>query len=155
MPAHRAGLRSASLRSLDDLVEVVAALLACEPSAVELLDRTFLELVGQPSRRGTAAVEAMLLVEIERDDPGSLRPGGGARRGRGAAVGRRRGHGVSPRRAPSGSGQLRHAASPILAGLPEDRRSLQVIEDGCVPVERMGDYIRSRAASAAAGATSR
>ncbi len=38
---------------------------------------------------------------------------------------------------------VRHAASPILAGLPEQRRSLQVIEDGCVPVERLGDYIRA------------
>jgi FAD/FMN-containing dehydrogenase len=38
---------------------------------------------------------------------------------------------------------VRHAASPILAGLPEERRSLQVIEDACVPVERMGDYIRA------------
>ena len=38
---------------------------------------------------------------------------------------------------------LRHAASPILAGLPESRRSLQVIEDGCVPVERMGEYVRA------------
>jgi FAD/FMN-containing dehydrogenase len=38
---------------------------------------------------------------------------------------------------------IRHAASPILAGLPENRRSLQVIEDACVPVERMGDYISS------------
>ena len=33
---------------------------------------------------------------------------------------------------------IRHAASPILAGLPEDRRSLQVIEDACVPVETDG-----------------
>jgi FAD/FMN-containing dehydrogenase len=38
--------------------------------------------------------------------------------------------------------ELRHAASPILAGLPEDRRSLQVIEDACLPIERMGEYIR-------------
>ena len=38
---------------------------------------------------------------------------------------------------------IRHAASPILAGLPEDRRSLQVIEDACVPLEQMGDYIRA------------
>jgi FAD/FMN-containing dehydrogenase len=47
---------------------------------------------------------------------------------------------------------LRHAASPILAGLPGDRRSLQVIEDGCVPVERMGAYVRAvRDAAAALG----
>jgi FAD/FMN-containing dehydrogenase len=38
--------------------------------------------------------------------------------------------------------EIRHAASPILAGLPETRRSLQVIEDGCVPVARVGEYIR-------------
>ena len=39
--------------------------------------------------------------------------------------------------------ELRHAASPILAGLPQDRRSLQVIEDACVPLEKMGDYVRT------------
>jgi FAD/FMN-containing dehydrogenase len=44
---------------------------------------------------------------------------------------------------------IRHAASPILAGLPEDRRSLQVIEDACVPIERMGEYIRIVRRSAA------
>jgi len=38
---------------------------------------------------------------------------------------------------------IRHAASPILAGLPEERRSLQVIEDGCVPVARLGEYVRA------------
>jgi FAD/FMN-containing dehydrogenase len=38
---------------------------------------------------------------------------------------------------------IRHAASPILARLPDNRRSLQVIEDACVPVERMGEYIRA------------
>ena len=36
---------------------------------------------------------------------------------------------------------IRHAASPILAGLAENRRSLQVIEDGCVPLNRVGEYI--------------
>ena len=44
---------------------------------------------------------------------------------------------------------ISHAASPILAGLPENRRSLQVIEDGCVPVERMGEYIAAVRRSAA------
>ncbi|HEY7613434.1 MAG TPA: FAD-linked oxidase C-terminal domain-containing protein, partial [Gemmatimonadales bacterium] len=42
--------------------------------------------------------------------------------------------------------------SPLLAGLPEERRSLQVIEDACVPLEQMGDYIRAvRRAGAARG----
>src|SRR5690606_8041248 len=47
---------------------------------------------------------------------------------------------------------IRHAASPILAGLPETRRSLQVIEDGCVPIDQLGSYVRGvRQAAAARG----
>ena len=140
-PAHRAGLR-VELRSLDDLVKVVAALLTCEPSAVELLDRTFLDLIRRTEvGEGLAGAEAILLVEIERDDPRSLRE----------AVAQAS-EGVRPWAAAVDTAltaatsarlwELRHAASPILAGLPEDRRSLQVIEDGCVPLERMGEYIR-------------
>src|SRR5690606_23886944 len=36
---------------------------------------------------------------------------------------------------------IRHAASPILAAIRDGRRSLQVIEDGCVPVGRLGEYL--------------
>jgi FAD/FMN-containing dehydrogenase len=140
-PAHRAGLR-VELRSLDDLVKVVAALVACEPSAVELLDRTFLDLIRRTEvGEGLAAAEAILLVEIERDDPRALQE----------AVAKAS-EGVRPWAAAVDTAltaassarlwELRHAASPILAGLPEDRRSLQVIEDACVPLERMGEYIR-------------
>jgi FAD/FMN-containing dehydrogenase len=140
-PAHRAGLRI-ELRSLDDLVKVVAALLACEPSAVELLDRTFLELVSHTDiGEGLAAVEAMLLVEIERDDLRSLRQAVA----RAADTVRPWAGAVDTALTAESAArlwELRHAASPILAGLPEDRRSLQVIEDACVPLERMGDYIR-------------
>ncbi|HEY9507016.1 MAG TPA: FAD-binding oxidoreductase [Gemmatimonadales bacterium] len=140
-PAHRAGLR-VELRSLDDLVKVVSALLACEPSAVELLDRTFLDLVRHTEvGEGLAAAEAILLVEIERDDPRSLRETVAKAsedvRPWAAAVDTALTAASSAR-----LWELRHAASPILARLPEDRRSLQVIEDGCVPLERMGEYIR-------------
>lgn len=38
--------------------------------------------------------------------------------------------------------RVRHAASPILARLPDTQRSLQVIEDGVVPPSRLADYIR-------------
>jgi FAD/FMN-containing dehydrogenase len=141
-PAHRAGVR-VELRSLDDLVKVVAALLACEPSAVELLDRTFLDLVRHTDiGEGMAGVEAILLVEIERDDAPDLQravaEAADTVRPWAAAVDTA----LTPESA-ARLWELRHAASPILAGLPEDRRSLQVIEDACVPVERMGDYIRT------------
>jgi FAD/FMN-containing dehydrogenase len=140
-PAHRAGLRI-ELRSLDDLVKVVAALLAFEPSAVELLDRTFLELVSRTDiGEGLARAEAMLLVEIEREDPRTLRRAVT----QAADTVRRWAAAVDTALTAESAArlwELRHAASPILTGLPEDRRSLQVIEDACVPVERMGDYIR-------------
>ncbi|MBA3316469.1 MAG: FAD-binding oxidoreductase [Gemmatimonadales bacterium] len=140
-PACRAGLRI-ELHSLDHLVKVVAALLAGEPSAVELLDRTFLELVSHTDiGGGLSGVEAILLVEWERDDPRALRQAVAQ-----AADTVRPWAAVVDTALTAESAtrlwELRHAASPILAGLPEDRRSLQVIEDACVPIERMGDYIR-------------
>jgi FAD/FMN-containing dehydrogenase len=141
-PGHRAGLR-VELRSLDDLVKVVAALVAVEPSAVELLDRTFLELVSHTEiGEGLAKSDAILLVEIERDDERALRlavdRASEAVRPWAAAVDTA----LTPESA-ARLWELRHAASPILAGLPEDRRSLQVIEDACLPLDRMGDYIRT------------
>jgi len=142
LPGARAGLR-VGLRTLDQLGDAVAALLPYEPSAVELLDRTFLELVGEPGP------EAVLLVEMERSDEAGARDAV-----REAAVA------VAPFAATVDTGltqaaaerlwALRHAASPILAGLPDTRRSLQVIEDGCVPIPRMGEYIRAVREAAAA-----
>jgi FAD/FMN-containing dehydrogenase len=141
VPAHRAALRI-GLRSLDDLVKVVAALLAAEPSATELLDRTFLDLIGGGEEDLTLrGAEAVLLVEIERSAARELR----------AAVDlaveavRSTAASVDTALSPAAAERLwavRHAASPILARLPDTRRSLQVIEDACVPIERMGDYIR-------------
>ena len=37
---------------------------------------------------------------------------------------------------------LRHAASPVLARLDPALKSIQVIEDGCVPPARLADYVR-------------
>lgn len=141
VPEHRAALRI-GLRSLDDLVKVVASLLAAEPSAIELLDRTFLDLISSaeedPALQGA---EAVLLVEVERSDLRELRAAvdlaAEAVRSTAASVDT----GLSPAAVQRLWG-IRHAASPILARLPETRRSLQVIEDACVPVERMSDYIR-------------
>jgi FAD/FMN-containing dehydrogenase len=142
IPPCRAGLR-VGLRSLDDLVAAVAMLLAQEPSAVELLDRSFLDLVrGADLDAALGGAEAILLVELERSDQDALR--------RAVEVA---GEAVAPwatqvdtalsATAAERLWALRHAASPILARLPEERRSLQVIEDACLPTERMGEYIRS------------
>jgi FAD/FMN-containing dehydrogenase len=144
VPPFRAGLR-VHLPSLDRLTDVIRALNPCEPSALELLDRTFLDLVGAARWGGVSqgfVPEAILLVELERGDPEALRK---VLAEVTEAI-ERWTISIETAYSPPEAERLwsiRHAASPILAGLPEDRRSLQVIEDGCVPVERMGEYIAS------------
>jgi FAD/FMN-containing dehydrogenase len=142
IPPFRAGLR-VHLASLDRLSDVVSALNPCEPSALELLDRTFLDLIGAGTPGGVSdgfVPEAILLVELERSDPEALRRvlAGASEAIQGWATS------IETAYTPPEAERLwaiRHAASPILAGLPKDRRSLQVIEDACVPVDRMGEYI--------------
>jgi len=68
LPATRAGLRVA-LRSLDALGDAVAALLEHQPSAVELLDRTFLELVGDtPLLLREGASQRLRRAELQRHE---------------------------------------------------------------------------------------
>ena len=143
VPECRAGMR-VQLPSLDHLHEVVEAINQHEPSALELLDRSFLDLVGSSYRVAAGVgskVEALLLVEFEREQQEALDQALALTEN---AV---MPWAVSVDVAYSGDADrlwaIRHAASPILAGLPEDRRSLQVIEDACVPIERMGEYIGS------------
>jgi FAD/FMN-containing dehydrogenase len=152
IPAARAGLRVA-LGRLDQLEDAVVALVALDPSAVELLDRTFLDLVREHSAAGREAVgvpegtEAVLLVEFERDDATQLRGvvGDAVRAVKEFATD------IATALTPEEEQQLwalRHAASPILASLPAERRSLQVIEDGCVPLARLGEYAAAIRAAA-------
>jgi FAD/FMN-containing dehydrogenase len=124
-----------TLGSLDDIAPAVLALRPLEPSALELLDRTYLELA--PSSVGGAiprSTEAVLLAEFE----GEGRGGGARERVRGIAL--------SIEMAAQGEAAdrlwaLRRLASPKLAALPASRRSLQVVEDGCVPLVRLGHYV--------------
>jgi FAD/FMN-containing dehydrogenase len=151
IPSQRAAVRVA-LRSLDQLSEAVEAMHITEPSAIELLDRSFLDLVATDAVAGTRLrfplVEAVLLVELEREDSESLRDALEVVTARLRPIA----HSVDTAFSPAAAERLwaiRHAASPILASLPQNRRSLQVIEDACVPVARMGDYIRLVRQSAA------
>ena len=139
-----------SLASLDVLAEVVQALLPFSPSAIELLDRTFLDLVSGhgASARATKGIEAVLLVELEAEDAAEL----AATTAAVADAVRPLSLKVETALADADVRRLwgiRHAASPILASLPETRRSLQVIEDGCVPTARLGEYVRDVRAAAA------
>ena len=130
-----------TLGSLDDLAAAVEALRPHRPSAIELLDRTFLELVQGKAAVAAGGVEAVLLVELEGENLAAAAASAEAAAKSVAPLARR----VETALATADIDRLwsvRHAASPILASLPETRRSLQVIEDGCVPLDRLGEYVR-------------
>lgn len=133
------------------LGEAVPFLLALNPSAVELLDRTLLDFVeDEPSGPGEAVpagVECLLLVEFERDSAAAAR-GVVGDAVRGLKYLTRHVQTAVSRGDLERLWAIRHRASPTLARLPETRRSLQVIEDGCVPVERLAPYIAGLRATA-------
>ena len=143
IPAFRSALQ-VEVPALDRIATVIAALVATGPSVCELLDRTFLDVV----RNGTAGAlvnvpdaEAVLLLEYEEDSAAALEAA--LARGEAAA----RSVGASVRRPSTAEEQadiwrLRHAASPILARLPTTQRSMQVVEDGCVPVKCLAEYLQ-------------
>jgi len=123
-----------ALRALDDVGPAVLALLPLEPAALELMDRTYLDFVHASTHRPLpAGTEAVLLVEFEGDDGADAA----------AAVANLA---LATERADDPAAveklwELRHLASPILARMPDETRSLQLVEDGCVPVQRLGKYI--------------
>lgn len=135
LPDHRSTLL-VTLRALDDVARAVGAIAPHAPAAVELLDKTYLDFVRAAAQGPVpAGTEAVLLVEFE------------AREAARAAAGALRGIAASAlfEDDPAAAGKLwdlRHLASPLLASLPEPVRSLQVIEDGCVPREQLGTYIQ-------------
>ncbi len=143
LPAERTTLL-VTLGSLDQVGPAVLALRPLGPSAVELLDKTYLDFVrGAVQRKLPAETEAVLLVEFE----GSAHEAAAAVRGIATSVE------VADDVAAVGKlWELRHLASPILASLPDDLRSLQVVEDGCVPPEKLASYITALRAAAKATA---
>jgi FAD/FMN-containing dehydrogenase len=141
IPPWRGGLRL-GLPNDDALGKVLGVLREGDASAIELLDRTFLELVRETVTEGdrrVADAAAVLLVEFEGERSVVESALAAARDGVAPQVGE-----VETASGPGALDALwriRHAASPLLARRGEGRRSLQVIEDGCVPPERLPDYL--------------
>jgi len=120
---------------LSALAEAVPFLVSLNPSAIELLDRTLLRLISD-----APDVACLLLVEFERETSAA------ARGVVGDAVRGLKDHVAHVETAVDRAGlaklwEVRRLASPALARLPPAQRSLQVIEDGCVPLERLGEYV--------------
>lgn len=124
---------------------VDAAVRARESGAVacELLDRTFLDVARAGGTRDVPTdAEAVLLAEVEGSSASlaadaareiaSLFESAGATKVRVAL----------DEPTETELWELRHAASPILSRLDPSLRSMQFIEDGAVPPERLADYVR-------------
>ena len=141
IPPHVAGV-ALGFADLAALGESVPFLLSLDPSAVELLDRTLLQLIPD-----APDVACLLLVEFERETAAAARGAvGDAARGLKETV-------AFVETAIDRAGlerlwEVRRLASPALARLPETRRSLQIIEDGCVPLAALGAYVAGVRASA-------
>lgn len=147
IPPESAGA-ALTLGSLDDLGEAVAYLATLDPAAVELLDKTLLEFVAAAGGEVHPGAECLLLVEFERQTAAA------ARGVVGDAVRGLRHLTVQADTALDRAGLeqvwgIRRLASPALARLPETRRSLQVVEDGCVPTARLSGYLAGLRAAAA------
>jgi len=144
IPTRRAGVRAA-IRDPRRLSHVVPAILELKPSKVEFLDRTFTQFVADllravPGGAVLSEAAAVLMVEFEGmgDDTldhdleravGMLKP-----ESLQVQVGR-------DEREVETLWAIRRAASPKLASLGRTMRTLQVIEDGCVPLTRLGEYL--------------
>jgi FAD/FMN-containing dehydrogenase len=127
---------------LGALAEAVPFLVSLNPSALELLDASLLRLIPNAPLHAV-----LLLIEFERETAAAARGVvGDAVRGLKHQV-------AYVETAVDRAGldrlwEVRRLASPALARLPATQRSLQVIEDGCVPLERLGDYIAGLRAAA-------
>jgi FAD/FMN-containing dehydrogenase len=134
IPADIAGA-ALGFADLDTMTAVVPYLVSLKPSAIELLDSTLLRFVPEAPK-----VACLLLVEFERETAAAARGAvGDAVRGVKHSVTH-----VETAVERAGLERLwgvRRLASPALARLPASQRSLQVIEDGCVPLDRLGDYV--------------
>ncbi len=141
--------KATALVLFDDLEKSGAAvveILAFRPSAVELLDATFVQVIREADAAAGAALphgtEAILIVEIDGDDAREVqdRMTAMARRieGRLATEVRRS---ARPEET-AAIWAIRKAASPILSRREGIRRNTRFIEDAAVRPEQMAEFVR-------------
>jgi FAD/FMN-containing dehydrogenase len=140
------GLALLEFTSLDAVAHAVQAVLPLRPATCEMMDRTLIELIRQAGADADYPLrpdlEAILLVEVEAEsraetetllDAVATAAAGFADRVVCA----------TERDAQERFWHVRHAASPLIGSRSDGRVSMQFIEDGVVPVERLPEYVRS------------
>lgn len=113
-------------------------------SACELIDRTFIAVAQSEGESIgiTDGTDTVLLVEVEAGDHAAA--AAAARRLEGL-FGQAGAMAIRTALDPASEAalwQLRHAASPILARMDPRYKSMQFIEDACVPPEQLAQYVR-------------
>ncbi len=148
LPKHK-GLAVLSFSSLDESIEAVVPILATQPSAVELLDDTIIDLamanteyrkyVELMPAAPTPPLRAVLYVEYFADSLDEL----GARFEALRKLVRNAGiqcHTNSG--AMLNAWKLRKAGEPLLHGIPGNRKPITFVEDNAVPVENLTTFVR-------------
>jgi FAD/FMN-containing dehydrogenase/Fe-S oxidoreductase len=136
-------------RTLFEAMEATTAILECDPSAVELVDKTILDLTKESleySRRMTFVEgdpAALLLVEFYGTSPEELR---GKVEALEARL-RRAGLATPIVRALEAEAQqnvwrIRKAGLGILLGMKGDKKPIAFVEDTAVSPERLAEYVR-------------
>ena len=137
---------SSVLGAFDSLERAVdAAVRAREAGAVacELLDRTFLDVARTGGSHDVPDdAEAVLLAEVEGSSASHAAIAAGEIASLFESAGATTVRVALDEPTETELWELRHAASPILSRLDPSLRSMQFIEDGAVPPERLADYVR-------------
>lgn len=146
LPVATAGLL-AGFPDLEGAAAAAGRLVAAGASAVELLDRSFIEIAASTGDPLPVALptglEAVLIVEVEADSDAAALVAVREMRGWAEAGGATFIETAIEPHEESRLWQLRHAASPILNRLAPKLLSVQVVEDGCVPPAKFAAYVRS------------
>jgi FAD/FMN-containing dehydrogenase len=133
----------AKFDSLEAATECAVRARASGASACELLDRTFLTVAASQGAHGVpSGAEAVLLAEVEGENASDAANNALLLAAAFRTAGAREivvADGVETQHE---LWSLRHAASPILASLAPRVRSMQFIEDGCVPPDALPAYVR-------------
>jgi FAD/FMN-containing dehydrogenase len=104
-------------------------------AACELLDKTFLDFAK------VEAAEAILIADAEGDDEEEAAAIAGRIAGGFKSAGATDARIAGTRAERERLWELRHAASPMLARLSDRLKSMQVVEDGCVPPRKLAEYV--------------
>jgi len=134
-----------SFPSLEKATIAASKAAAAGASACEMLDRTFLGYAAAETTQARFggrldAAEAILLAEVEGDTPAQAADSARKLSAAFSAAGATACEVALTPEAEHELWKVRHAASPILAAL-EDLTSMQFIEDGAVPLEKLPDYV--------------